>query len=125
MTKSPRRPRRGLANRICITKRARQNGVVTLEARIGVDGEKIGWADIARRTESTIEIMSLYVEREYRQQGIGKLLVGAAVEWARACCGVARITLNSANRAETFWRRMGFKNAPADRLQWTMRFLAG
>jgi ribosomal protein S18 acetylase RimI-like enzyme len=49
-------------------------------------GETVGlvWAKVAAADRSAIDIFQMWVAPEFRRQGIGAELLGAAISWARA-----------------------------------------
>lgn len=78
-------------------------------------GEVLGWADVfVMRTigaEPRAEIAGLVVEESCRSQGIGRLLMARAEEWARQK-GCAAVTLRSnviRERAHAFYERLGYQ----------------
>lgn len=78
-------------------------------------GEIAGWVDVfVMRTigaDPRAEIAGLVVDESCRSQGIGRLLMARAEEWAREkCC--AAVTLRSnviRERAHGFYERLGYR----------------
>ncbi len=83
---------------------------VAVVPRAGV----VGWIGVALR-ESLIDsaradIEGLVVEDEYRGNGIGRLLVDAAENWARrrGCTSLRLVSNVVRERAHEFYRRLGY-----------------
>ncbi len=80
------------------------------------DGEAIGYLIGYMRRSSSLrpvklaELESMYVQEEYRGQGIGQQLVERFLEWVREQGGErVSVTAYAANeRAIAFYRKMGF-----------------
>ncbi len=61
---------------------------------------------------SRVAVTELLVERSARRRGVGRALVAAALDWARAR-GAARVEVRVAARnaeGQAFWRAQGFGN---------------
>ncbi|MDJ0762851.1 MAG: GNAT family N-acetyltransferase [Myxococcota bacterium] len=78
------------------------------------DGSVVGWAHVflARRIESETfsEIGGLVVTEQYRGQGIGRSLLGAAENWGRGK-GIKRLRVRSRSTrhdAHAFYKQLGF-----------------
>lgn len=79
------------------------------------DDRPIGWVHVA--VERGLEasrvacLRGLIVDERHRSGGIGRLLIGAAEEWARAhgCQTVIVRTRVTRERAHRFYRREGFE----------------
>jgi GNAT superfamily N-acetyltransferase len=83
---------------------------VAVVPRAGV----IGWVGVALREAITdsgrADIEGLVVEDEYRGNGVGRLLVGAAEEWARkrGCTSLRLVANVVRERAHEFYKRLGY-----------------
>jgi GNAT superfamily N-acetyltransferase len=84
--------------------------LVAIVPRVGV----VGWIGVALRESITeiggANIEGLVVEDEYRGNGIGQLLVGAAEAWARrhGCTSMRLLSNIVRERAHEFYRRLGY-----------------
>jgi GNAT superfamily N-acetyltransferase len=80
------------------------------------DGRAVGWlhAAIAEfiEAEPFAVIAGLVVDRDYRRQGIGRLLIEAAEAWARERgCSLIRLWSSVARSdAHRFYERLGYAN---------------
>jgi ribosomal protein S18 acetylase RimI-like enzyme len=86
-----------------------------LIARLG--SRSIGCVGLRPLDRHTAELKRLWVRPEARETGVGKLLVGHAVEHARAA-GYARIRLDTTpgmEAAQALYRSFGFVEIPAYR----------
>lgn len=85
--------------------------LVAVVPRAGV----VGWIGIALREAIThgpsADVDGLVVEDEYRGNGIGEMLIGAAETWARRHgCGSLRVRSNVVReRAHAFYNRLGYE----------------
>ncbi len=61
-------------------------------------------------SDSFVEIGGLIVQKEYRQQGIGKLLVKTIIEWAQSLeCEMVRVRSNTRRiESQPFYEGIGF-----------------
>jgi len=78
----------------------RNDGGGTQEFVLHVDGERLGSLDYTRPESGVMRIEYVEVAPELRGSGLGRQLVQAAVEWARAenmkivpICGYARAVI--------------------------------
>lgn len=78
----------------------RDDGGGTQEFVLHVDGERLGSLDYTRPESGVMRIEYVEVAPELRGSGLGRQLVQAAVEWARAenmtivpICGYARAVI--------------------------------
>jgi GNAT superfamily N-acetyltransferase len=84
--------------------------MVAVVPRVGV----VGWVSVTERhsllSSCRADIEGLVVEDEYRGNGIGEMLVGAAEAWARRRgCTTLRLLSNVVReRAHEFYRRLGY-----------------
>jgi GNAT superfamily N-acetyltransferase len=99
----------------------RRNGFWVLQLKDAV----IGFFGLERRTAESVELRRMYLDREYRGQGLAqRLLARAEVEAVRL--GYARMVLSTAEiqrSALAFYRRTGFhelrgeiENAPSHKV---------
>ena len=83
---------------------------VAVVPRAGV----VGWTSVALREgvidAARADIEGLVVEDEYRGNGIGRLLVQAAEDWARRrnCTSMRLVTNVVRERAHEFYKRLGY-----------------
>lgn len=83
---------------------------VAVVPRAGV----VGWTSVALREgvidAARADIEGLVVEDEYRGNGIGRLLVRAAEDWARRrnCTSMRLVTNVVRERAHEFYKRLGY-----------------
>lgn len=83
---------------------------VAVVPRAGV----VGWISVALREgiidAARADIEGLVVEDEYRGNGIGRLLVKAAEDWARRrnCTSMRLVTNVVRERAHEFYKRLGY-----------------
>ena len=61
-------------------------------------------------------LMSLYTEREFRRQGVAKLIVETAIAWCRAH-GYDRVNLDASEAGKSLYETFGFKPGYSMRLQ--------
>jgi ribosomal-protein-alanine N-acetyltransferase len=77
-------------------------------------GKVAGFAVASRlRQETVAEVEGLFVERDYRRQGVGSALIAACMTWA-AKAGASRVRLEvraSNAAAHALYRRHGFSPA--------------
>lgn len=73
-------------------------------------------SDEERRPQYTPWVAALWVEPEYRQQGIGAALVGRATEFAFST-GALRIYLISRERRRSYYETLGWSILEADVLE--------
>jgi GNAT superfamily N-acetyltransferase len=84
--------------------------LVAVVPRVGV----VGWIAIGLREGITdsgrADIEGLVVEDEYRSNGIGRLLVDAAENWARkrGCTSMRLVSNVVRERAHEFYKRLGY-----------------
>lgn len=83
---------------------------------VGTTDEKvIGWIQLHRvislETGAYVEIMGLVVDDQYRGQGLGRLLVKEATDWARSIGGCRLRVRCNVIRTEShkFYESIGFK----------------
>jgi GNAT superfamily N-acetyltransferase len=80
------------------------------------DGTALGWMHAALNdhldTDTCVVIEGLVVERTHRGQGIGKLLLAQAEEWAKASgCSIVRLRSTSTRtKAHRFYEHLGYTN---------------
>lgn len=80
------------------------------------DGTALGWMHAALSdhldTDTCVVIEGLVVERTHRGQGIGKLLLAQAEEWAKASgCSIVRLRSTSTRtKAHRFYEHLGYTN---------------
>lgn len=83
---------------------------VAVVPRVGV----VGWIGVSLREAVTdsgrADIEGLVVEDEYRSNGIGRLLVAAAEQWARHrnCTSMRLVSNVVRERAHGFYERLGY-----------------
>lgn len=85
-----------------------QNSVGGIIARI----ERLGTPFSMLQPQTVGYIADLYIIKEYRHKGTGKLLVEQAMDWFRQM-GVEAVELNVLNSNEAgraFWKSLGFKD---------------
>ena len=79
------------------------------------DGRLIGWVHgiYSLRVESDpfVEIGGLVVDKDFRRQGLGKLLVDKIIEWSHfRTCHMIRVRCNIIRKeANAFYSTIGFK----------------
>lgn len=78
------------------------------------DGQVVGWASLnafnARTSYRHVADFSVYVERQWRSQGVGKFLLGRLIETARQI-GFHKLVLTALptnDRGMALYRRLGF-----------------
>jgi GNAT superfamily N-acetyltransferase len=80
------------------------------------EGTALGWMHAALNdhldTDTCVVIEGLVVERTHRGQGIGKLLLAQAEEWAKASgCSIVRLRSTSTRtKAHRFYEHLGYTN---------------
>jgi GNAT superfamily N-acetyltransferase len=81
-----------------------------------VDGQPVGWVHAAIgdyvESEAFVVIAGLVVDRNYRRQGIARMLVERVEAWARdQGCDVIRLSSSSTRTgAHRFYEQLGFRN---------------
>ena len=110
---------RELRMRLAAMKDPRQYAVFIAEMP---DGQVCGWIGVyifrGVETAACAEISGLIVDRSRRSRGIGKLLIDAAVKWARRR-GSKEIAVHSnvvRRRAHRFYERHGFQHVKTQKL---------
>ena len=77
-------------------------------------GKVAGFAVASRlRQEAVAEVEGLFVERDYRRQGVGSALIAACMAWAaKAGASKVRLEVRASNTAaHALYRRYGFSTA--------------
>jgi GNAT superfamily N-acetyltransferase/catechol 2,3-dioxygenase-like lactoylglutathione lyase family enzyme len=90
-------------------------------------GQPIGYAALvpayqAQFARRSVDLHHLYVEPTGRAQGVGRALVAACVEWARAR-GAERLTVGahpSNKQAQRYYRALGFADLPSGGMRFVM-----
>jgi amino-acid N-acetyltransferase len=80
---------------------------------VEVDGRVAACGALEIFTESLGEIRSLVVHDDYKNQGLGRLLVGRLIEEAR---GIGLKRLMALTYVPGFFHKLGFKTVPKDTL---------
>jgi GNAT superfamily N-acetyltransferase len=81
-----------------------------------VQGRPVGLIGAQRENSASVYLYSLWLEPPSRRRGLGRALVSAAVEWARAE-GASTVTLRvhaTNDAAREVYAGLGFRTAPAD-----------
>lgn len=79
-----------------------------------IDGEVVGYIHAAdydcTYSESLKNILALVVDEAYRERGVGRLLLTAVEDWAKACgcCGVRLVSSAFRTDAHMFYLRCGY-----------------
>lgn len=88
----------------------------------GPDGTVIGWAHAAEQrflgSAPCCELLGLVVDREWRRHGVGRALVAAMEEWARAR-GLTRMSVRSnvaRGESHPFYEGIGYARAKTQRV---------
>jgi len=81
-----------------------------------LNGRPVGLIGAQRDSDASVYLYSLWLEPAVRRRGLGRALVAAAVDWARAR-GVRTVTLrvHAGNDAATeVYRGLGFRRVPSE-----------
>jgi len=80
------------------------------------DGTTLGWMHAALGdhldTDTCVVIEGLVVDRNHRGQGVGKILLASAEQWAKASgCSLVRLRSTSTRtKAHAFYEHLGYTN---------------
>lgn len=84
---------------------------------VEIEGKVVAWCYMYvlsndRHNEPFGFLENVYVEKEYRQQGIGKQLVAKAIEEARSrgCYKLLGTSRHTSTDVHRFYEKFGFKN---------------
>lgn len=83
-----------------------------------VDGEPVGCCALLKMSATTMEVAKMAVDERYQGQGIGRAVLGAAIDHAREKC-MHRLYLETNHiltPALTLYHSMGFRPVPEDRV---------
>lgn len=84
------------------------------EVALDPGGAIVGCCGLRPLGGGRIELRKMYLRREMRGRGLGRLLLGRAIDWARAR-GFARVELETATalkEAIALYRKAGFQPRP-------------